>query len=113
MSGAAPPRDTGLGEGALRAALARTWATPRGLWGFLTTVDHKAVGRRYITTAFFFLGLAGNQKAYAKTEALESVFGSSKTVDAFFTKYKMYKAPVKYEDYFDGSLVEEVAKAGK
>lgn len=60
-----------------------------------------------------FLGLAGNQKAYAKAEALESVFGSSKTVDAFFTKYKMYKAPVKYEDYFDGSLVEEVAKAAK
>jgi NitT/TauT family transport system substrate-binding protein len=60
----------------------------------------------------FFLGLAGNQKAYAKTEALDSVFGSSKVVDAFFTKHKMYKAPVKYEDYFDGSLVEEVAKAG-
>lgn len=61
----------------------------------------------------FFLGLAGNQKAFAKADALESVFGSSKTVDAFFTKYKMYKAPVKYEDYFDGSLVEEVAKAEK
>jgi NitT/TauT family transport system substrate-binding protein len=61
----------------------------------------------------FFLGLAGNRKAYAKTEALDSVFGSSKTVDEFFTKYKMYKAAVKYEDYFDGSLVEEIAKAGK
>jgi NitT/TauT family transport system substrate-binding protein len=61
----------------------------------------------------FYLGLAGNQKAYAKAESLDSVFGSSKTVDAFFTKYKMYKAAVKYEDYFDGSLVDEVAKAGK
>lgn len=61
----------------------------------------------------FFLGLAGNQKAYAKAESLESVFGSSKVVDAFFTKYKMYKAAVKYEDYFDGSLVDEVAKTAK
>jgi NitT/TauT family transport system substrate-binding protein len=61
----------------------------------------------------FFLGLAGNQKAYEKTETLQSVFGSSKTVDAFFTKHKMYKAAVKYEEYFDGSLVEEVAKGTK
>ena len=54
----------------------------------------------------FYLGLTGNQKAYAKAESLESVYGSSKMVDAFFTKYKMYKAAVKYEDYFDGSLVD-------
>jgi NitT/TauT family transport system substrate-binding protein len=61
----------------------------------------------------FFLGLDGNVKAYQKGESLESVFGSSKAVDAFFTKYKMYKAPVKYEEYFDSSLVDELAKAGK
>jgi NitT/TauT family transport system substrate-binding protein len=60
----------------------------------------------------FFLGLAGNQKAYAKNETLESVFGSSKMVDEFFTKYKMYKEPVKYEEYFDSSLIDEIAKAG-
>ena len=60
-----------------------------------------------------FQDLAGNQKVFAKGEGLESVFGSSKTVDAFFTTNKMYKKPVKYDEYFDGSLVDEVAKAGK
>jgi len=64
-------------------------------------------------TGTAFQDLAGNQKAFGKAEGLESVFGSSKTVDTFFTSNKMYKKPVKYEEYFDGSLVDEVAKAGK
>jgi cytochrome c oxidase subunit I+III len=59
MSGAASPRDTRMGAEALGAALSRTWATPGGLWGALTTVDHKSVGRRYIVTAFAFLCLGG------------------------------------------------------
>src|SRR3569623_967573 len=56
-----PPdiRDHALDEDTLRARLAKTWATPRGLWGALTTVDHKIIGRRYIITAFVFLALGG------------------------------------------------------
>jgi NitT/TauT family transport system substrate-binding protein len=60
-----------------------------------------------------FLDLAGNLKAFAKADTLDSVYGSSKTVDTFFTKNKMYKAAVKYEEYLDASVVEELAKAGK
>jgi NitT/TauT family transport system substrate-binding protein len=60
-----------------------------------------------------FLDLAGNLKAFAKADTLDSVHGSSKTVDTFFTKNKMYKAAVKYEEYLDASVVEELAKAGK
>jgi cytochrome c oxidase subunit I len=41
------------------AQLARTWRAPSGLWGVLTTVDHKVIGRRYIVTAFVFLALGG------------------------------------------------------
>jgi cytochrome c oxidase subunit I+III len=41
------------------ASLAQSWATPKGLWGALTTVDHKIIGRRYIITAFAFLALGG------------------------------------------------------
>jgi cytochrome c oxidase subunit 1 len=52
-------RDTGLGDVELRARLSKTWGTSRSLWGALTTVDHKIIGRRYIVTAFFFLGLGG------------------------------------------------------
>lgn len=60
-----------------------------------------------------FQDLAGNLKAFEKGDGLESVFGSSKTVDAFFTKNKMYKKPVKYEEYFDSSLVEAASKSSK
>jgi NitT/TauT family transport system substrate-binding protein len=58
-----------------------------------------------------FLGKADNVKLYEKGEGLESVFGSSKLSDDFFTKNKMYKAPVKYDDYFDASLITEIAGA--
>ena len=59
----------------------------------------------------FFLDLKGNLKTWKKTETLDSVYGSSKLTDEFFTKNKMYKAAVKYEDYLDSSVVESVAKA--
>ncbi|PWC36094.1 cytochrome c oxidase subunit I [Azospirillum sp. TSO35-2] len=49
----------GLGEAETNARLARSWATPPGLWGWLSTVDHKQVGRRYVVTAFTFFVLAG------------------------------------------------------
>jgi cytochrome c oxidase subunit 1 len=39
--------------------LARTWATPGGIWGWLTTVDPKEIGRRYIVTGIAFFVLAG------------------------------------------------------
>src|SRR5829696_2527804 len=51
--------DTHLEEAILKGHLDKTWATPKGLIGWLSTVDHKAVGRRYIVTAFIFLCLGG------------------------------------------------------
>jgi cytochrome c oxidase subunit I len=53
------PRDDQLEDGPLHQALSKTWGTPRGLWGILSTVDHKIIGRRYIVTAFVFLALGG------------------------------------------------------
>ena len=41
------------------ARLLRLWESERGLKGFLTTVDHKQIGLRYIVTAFAFLILGG------------------------------------------------------
>jgi cytochrome c oxidase subunit I len=41
------------------ARLSRLWESSPGLIGFLTTVDHKQIGIRYIVTAFIFLGLGG------------------------------------------------------
>jgi cytochrome c oxidase subunit I len=53
------PRDSSLSDVQLSQRLARTWASPTGLLGFIATTDHKIVGRRYIATAFAFLVLAG------------------------------------------------------
>ncbi len=39
--------------------LARTWTRPAGFLGWLRDVDHKAIGRRYIVTAFTFFALGG------------------------------------------------------
>jgi cytochrome c oxidase subunit 1 len=43
----------------LEARLERTWKRPRGILGWLATVDHKEIGRRYIVTALIFLALGG------------------------------------------------------
>jgi len=41
------------------AQLEETWADAPGFWGWLTTVDHKRIARRYLVTAFIFFLLAG------------------------------------------------------
>src|SRR5216117_651231 len=41
------------------AELERTWGDRPGLYGWLTTINHKRIGRRYIATAFGFFLLAG------------------------------------------------------
>jgi cytochrome c oxidase subunit 1 len=43
----------------LEARLHRTWSRPRGLIGWLSTVDHKEIGVRYVVTAFIFFAMAG------------------------------------------------------
>ena len=38
--------------------LDRTWRSPPGFWGWIITIDHKRIAKRYVVTAFvwFFLG---------------------------------------------------------
>jgi cytochrome c oxidase subunit I len=43
----------------LEARLERSWSRPPGIIGWLATVDHKEIGRRYIITALIFLALGG------------------------------------------------------
>jgi cytochrome c oxidase subunit 1 len=43
----------------LEARLDLTWRRPPGFVGWLATVDHKEIGRRYIVTALTFLALGG------------------------------------------------------
>ncbi|MET4036619.1 cytochrome c oxidase subunit I+III [Bradyrhizobium sp. JR7.2] len=56
---ASKTRDIDIQGTRLTEALTETWKTPPGIWGALTTVDHKIIGRRYIFTAFIFLALGG------------------------------------------------------
>jgi cytochrome c oxidase subunit 1 len=43
----------------LEGRLERAWRRPPGIIGWLATVDHKEIGRRYIITALIFLALGG------------------------------------------------------
>jgi cytochrome c oxidase subunit I+III len=52
-------RDTGLDSVRLHDWLSRTWDHKSGLVGWISTIDHKVIGRRYIITALFFLALGG------------------------------------------------------
>jgi cytochrome c oxidase subunit I len=60
LSGQDLPRDGEKLKGAaLHARLDKTWTREPGLWGWLSTTDHKEIGRRYIVTAMIFLVLGG------------------------------------------------------
>ena len=52
-------RDGGGWDSPAAKALARAWSDKPGLLGWICTVDHKAIGRRFIVTAFGFFALAG------------------------------------------------------
>ena len=46
----------------LAARLEELWATKPGIIGWLSSVDHKEIGLRYIVTAFIFLVVGGIEK---------------------------------------------------
>jgi len=48
-----------MSTAAVEQRLTRLWETPHTLRGFLSTVDHKELGKRYLVTAFLFLILGG------------------------------------------------------
>ena len=52
-------RMTGAPTAADAAVLEETWGDPPGLKGWLSTVNHKVIGRRFITSAFLFFVFAG------------------------------------------------------
>jgi len=48
-----------MAETALEGRLTELWETPKSLYGWLATVDHKELGIRYIVTALIFLVAGG------------------------------------------------------
>jgi cytochrome c oxidase subunit 1 len=55
----AAPIDRGEPAAAEREALARAWGTPSGVIGWLSTIDHKLIGRRSIVTAMALFAFGG------------------------------------------------------
>lgn len=56
------------GDAALQERLTALWETPRTWLGWFATVDHKALGKRYIYTAFVFFFLGGVEAALIRTQ---------------------------------------------
>jgi cytochrome c oxidase subunit I+III len=52
-------REGDLPEEEERRLLEKTWGDRPGLWGWLTSTNHKSIGRRFIITAFAFFVLGG------------------------------------------------------
>ena len=71
---------------AIERRLEQRWEDRPGLIGFLTTVDHKKVGKRYIVTAFVFFFLAGLQALAMRTQLAapeQNVLGPSSFNELF------------------------------
>jgi cytochrome c oxidase subunit I len=81
---------TATATGAMTPAverLTRTWETPRGLVGALTTVDHKVIGIRYLVTALVFFALGGGEAALLRLQLARPEAGllSPELYDRLFT----------------------------
>src|SRR5690349_7249105 len=69
--------------------LAATWSDPPGVRGWLTAVDHKAIGRRYLVTAFAFFLLAGALAVLMRIQLArpENTFIGPDLYDQLFTMH--------------------------
>ncbi|HXT31750.1 MAG TPA: cbb3-type cytochrome c oxidase subunit I, partial [Vicinamibacterales bacterium] len=72
-----------------RRLLERTWAGGRGVIAWLSEVDHKAIGRRFIVTAFAFFALAGLLAALMRIQLArpENHFLSPDAYNQIFTMH--------------------------
>jgi cytochrome c oxidase subunit 1 len=70
----------------LEARLERTWHRPPGILGWLATVDHKEIGRRYIVTALIFLALGGALSLFMRLQLArpdQNLIGASRYNELF------------------------------
>jgi cytochrome c oxidase subunit 1 len=68
MTTAALPDRRGRDIEVERAELAATWRPRPGLWGWLTSVDHKSIAKRYIITCMLWFLLAGVNAALMRLQ---------------------------------------------
>ena len=70
-------------------ALERTWRDRPGFWGWLCTVDHKSIGRRYVVTAFAMFLAGGIEAALMRTQLArpENAFLGADRYNQIFTTH--------------------------
>lgn len=69
--------------------LTEIWETPHTLHGWLSTVDHKKIGKRYLVTAFAFLIVGGLEALVMRLQLAKSNLGllDPETYDQLFTMH--------------------------
>ena len=63
-----PPLISAELENDTRAKLSATWKEPSGLWGWMTSTNHKSIAKRYIITALIFFALGGIEAAVMRMQ---------------------------------------------
>lgn len=69
--------------------LTEIWETPHTLYGWLSTVDHKKIGKRYLVTAFLFLIIGGLEALVMRLQLAGPNSGllDPETYDQLFTMH--------------------------
>jgi cytochrome c oxidase subunit I+III len=95
------PKTARCGDPGLKERLEQIWGEEPGLMGWLSSVDHKEIGKRYIVTAFVFLVLGGLEAVAIRLQLAgpELRLLSPEAYDQFFTMHGvtmifLYAAPI-------------------
>lgn len=78
-----------MAETAVQDRLTELWETPKSLYGWFATVDHKELGIRYIVTAFIFLIAGGIEALIVRIQLSQPNmhFLSPETYNQMFTMH--------------------------
>jgi cytochrome c oxidase subunit I len=73
----------------VEARLLALWERPHTVWGWLTSVDHKDIGKRYLGTAFLFLLIGGVEAILIRTQLArpEQTLLSPEAYDQIFSMH--------------------------
>lgn len=69
--------------------LTALWERPKGVYGWLSTVDHKDLGVRYLVTAFCFLIVGGVEALLMRIQLTRAneAFLTPETYDQIFSMH--------------------------
>ncbi|WP_373047527.1 cytochrome c oxidase subunit I [Vulgatibacter sp.] len=89
------------------AELDRLWGQPKGLLGFLSGVNHKVVGKRFMVTAFVFFLIAGLEALFIRAQ-LFSPLGDVLSPDRYNQFFTMHGSTMMFlfaVPFFEGLAI--------